>query len=79
MKKLFEHMDKSDIRNILAIISVLGVFTILTLLIFHPVPESNSRVIDMALGSVISVGFGVVMAYFFGSSKNEATAAAKKE
>ena len=72
MRRLFV---TADIRSALAIICVLGVFGLIILLTFQPIPKQNSELIYMAFGQVLALGFGVVIGYFFGSSKNESDAA----
>lgn len=54
---------------ILAWTVVLGFFSLMALLCFHPVPVDSDGVIFMLFGA-LATGFGQVLQYFFGSSKS---------
>ena len=56
---------------ILAWSMVGGFFTLLTFLLFKPVPADQSGVIFMLFGA-LSTSFGAVISYFFGSSAGSA-------
>ena len=73
MKKLFDNIGKSEIQNILAVIIIIGVFGLLFVLLFKPIPKENHDLMYMALGAVFSLGFGVVVGFYYGSSKSSAT------
>ena len=50
---------------------VFSFFTLLGLLIFQPIPETNNDVLYLAIGA--DIGFaGAVINYFYGSSKGSA-------
>lgn len=70
MRKLFDNIGKAEIGNILAIIIVIGVFGLLYLLCFKAIPSENSELMYMSVGQVLALGFGVVIGYFYGSSKS---------
>ena len=53
----------------LAWLIVIGFFGLMGLLLWRPIPESNSQAGFMMFGSLIA-GFGSVIQYFFGSSKS---------
>ncbi|HLZ89962.1 MAG TPA: hypothetical protein VKQ52_22070 [Puia sp.] len=79
MKKFLETMNnflsgigKTQITNIIAVISVLGVFGLLFLLCFRSIPKENSQLMYMAVSQVLGLGFGIVIGFYFGSSKTEA-------
>jgi hypothetical protein len=75
MKQFFLKIGKSEIRNILSVICVCGVFGMLFLMFFKEIPKGNSELIYMSAGQILTLGFGVVIGYNFGSSKNESDAA----
>lgn len=59
---------KSDINlYILAWVMIVGFFTLMSILFYHPVPEDSGGVIFMLFGALASA-FGAVIQYFFGSS-----------
>lgn len=70
MKKLWTAINTSDIRNILACISVLGSFIVVVLVILKPIPVGNLSTVNIALGFVLGSLVGGVSGYYFGSSKN---------
>lgn len=55
----------------LAALIVLSVLTIIGLLIFISMPESNKSILELILGALIA-SFQLVIGYFFGSSKGSA-------
>jgi len=74
MKTFFIKIGKSEIRNIIAIICVTGVFALLFLLCFIEIPPVNKDLFERTIDRVITLGFGVMICWYFGSSKNEADA-----
>ena len=71
MGKWFERIGKSDIRNILAVVSVVGAFIVLYMLIVTPIPETNKDTVNLALGFVLGGLVGGVSGFYFGASKGE--------
>lgn len=71
MKKFFENIGKTEIRNILAVIITVGCFVLLYLLQVKEVPEQNQQVLNIAVGFVFGGALAGVVGYYFGSSKNE--------
>ena len=71
MGKWFERIGKSDIRNILAVVSVVGAFIVLYMLIVTPIPEANKDTVNLALGFVLGGLIGGVSGFYFGASKGE--------
>lgn len=67
----WQKITKSDIRNILATISVLGFFVVIILLIMKPVPEGNKDVVNVIIGFLGAGLVGGVAGYYFGASKAE--------
>ena len=71
MKKFFDGINKTDIRNILAIITTLGCFILLYLLQVKAVPIENKDVLNIAVGFVFGGALSGVMGFYFGSSKQD--------
>lgn len=61
-----------NIRNIIALVCIVGVLVLVGILMYHPVPEANKETVQRAVDQLIVLGFAVVVAYFFVASKNEA-------
>ena len=74
MKQFFLKIGKAEIRSIIAITYVVLVLLFIFLLAIKPVPVENKDLINV-LGGVVIGGVGIILSYFFGSSKNEADAA----
>lgn len=71
MKKFWEKIGTTEIRNILAVISVVGAFILLYLMIVKPIPTGNKDTINIAIGFVFGGLIGGVSGFFFGASKTE--------
>lgn len=71
MKQLFDKIGKTEIRNILAVMTVIGCFALLYLLQVKPVPAENKDVLNIAVGFVFGGLLAGVSGYYFGSSKSE--------
>lgn len=69
MGEFFRKISKSDIRNILAVIAVVGAFIVLYMLIVTPIPETNKDTVNLALGFVLGGLVGGVSGFYFGASK----------
>jgi hypothetical protein len=70
--ELIKRWAKSDIRNGIAVLYVFIVLGNMTILSYHPVPAENKDLINV-LGGHVFAGLGLVLAYYFGSSKSEKT------
>lgn len=68
MKKLWLNLSSTDIRNIIAVIYVSMVLVYIYVLVFKPVPPENKDLVNVIGGNVIG-GMGIVLGYYFGSSK----------
>jgi hypothetical protein len=75
-----ESKSKEIYMYILGALIVLGIFSIIGLLLFNPMPEVNEQLLTLLLG-VFAAKFADVVGYFFGSSKSSAdkTALLSKE
>lgn len=71
MKKLWEKIGTTEIRNILAVISVVGAFILLYVLTIKPIPVTNVATLNIAIGFVFGGLVGSVGGYFFGASKTD--------
>lgn len=71
MKKIFENIGKTEIRNILAVITMVGCFLLLYLLQVKEIPKENKDVLLTAIGFVFGGLLGGVSGFYFGSSKDD--------
>ena len=69
MKKIMGWFKDSDIRNIIAIISVIGCFILLYLMQIKAIPVENKDVLQIAIGFVFGGLLSGVAGYYFGASK----------
>jgi hypothetical protein len=69
MKKFFERLNLTDIRNIIAVIYVVMVLGYIYVLAFKAVPGENKDLVNV-LGGVVIGGVTIILSFFFGSSKN---------
>jgi hypothetical protein len=59
----------ADIRNIISLITTIGCFVLLYLLIIKQVPERNHDIVVAAVGYMLGAANGAVYGYYFGASK----------
>jgi hypothetical protein len=71
LKKVSSYLGTAEIRNIIAVISVLGAFAALYLMIFKPIPVENKETINLCVGFVLGSLIAGVNGYFFGASKSD--------
>lgn len=71
MKHLLEKIGRTEIRNIIAVVTVAGCFVLLYLLLIKAIPVENKDVINIAIGFVFGGLLSSVGGYYFGSSKSE--------
>lgn len=69
MKKFWDKLQTSDIRNIIAVLYIVMVLAYVYVLAWKPVPEINKDLINVLGGTVIG-GSGLILAFYFGASKN---------
>jgi hypothetical protein len=70
MTEWLKRITKSEIRSILAVMSVIGFFVVVILLIMKPVPENNRDVLNVTVGFLGAGLVGGVAGYYFGASKD---------
>ena len=71
MPEWLKKISKTDIRNILAVIIVLGSFLLLYLLQVKPIPEQNHDLVLTAGGFIFGGALAGVIGFYFGSTKTE--------
>lgn len=59
--------EGSKPQFVLMIMVTVGLFSLLTMMIFHDVPTANKDLVNIVLGAV-TAGWGVGVSYFWGSS-----------
>ena len=70
MKQWWINLNKTDVRNLLAFVWVASTIWLVSCLLLHAVPTSNYEIVYMTAGGYMSYT-GIVMSYFFGSSKSD--------
>lgn len=68
----FERVSKSDVRTVLAFITLFGCLTLVGVMQVHPIPAQNKDMLNIALGFLFGSCLSPVFQFFFGSSKKEA-------
>jgi phosphotransferase system glucose/maltose/N-acetylglucosamine-specific IIC component len=68
---LIRRLGKTEIRNLLAVCSLLGCLTLIGLMQVHPVPEQNKDILNIAIGFLFGSCLSPVFQFFFGASKTE--------
>ena len=71
MKKFFDKLGTTEIRNIIAVITIIGCFVLLYLLQMKSIPIENKEVLNTAIGFVFGGMLSGVSGYYFGASKND--------
>lgn len=71
MAEWLKKISKTDIRNILAVIIVLGSFLLLYLLQVKPIPEQNHDLVLTAGGFIFGGALAGVVCFYFGGTKGE--------
>ena len=69
MKRFWDKIGTTEIRNIIAVIAVIGAFILLYLMIIKPIPPANKDTLNLAIGFVFGGLVGGVSGFFFGASK----------
>lgn len=71
MTELIKKAGKAEIRNILAVIALVGCLTLVDVMQLHPVPKENKDILNIAIGFLFGSCLSPVFQFFFGASKNE--------
>lgn len=71
MPEWLKRLGKSDIRNSLAVVIVIGCFLLLYLLQVKEIPEKNKDIVLTAVGFVFGGALAGVIGYYYGNTKTE--------
>ena len=71
MKRLFENITKTDIRNILSVVIVFGCFSLLGIMLLKSIPSDNKDIVLTAIGFVFGSGMSGVVGYYYGTTKQD--------
>jgi len=69
MPEWLRRLTKSDIRNSIAIIIVVGCFILMYLLQVKPIPEQNHDLVLTVGGFIFGGALAGVVGYYFGATK----------
>jgi len=70
MTEFFRKITNGDVRSAIAMITTLGCFAMLYLMMVKDIPVANKDVINIAIGFVFGSALTGVFGYYFGSSKS---------
>jgi hypothetical protein len=73
MPEWLKRLTKTDIRNSLAIIIVLGCFGLMYLLQVKAIPEENHDIVNIVAGFIFGGALAGVVGYYFGATKSDKT------
>ena len=79
MPEWMKRLSKSDIRNSLAIIIVLGCFVLLYILQVKEIPAPNKDIVLTAVGFVFGGALAGVVGYYYGNTKTDVKKEDEKE
>lgn len=71
MRKLFENIGKTDIRNIISVVIVFGCFSLLGVMLLKSIPTDNKDIVLTAIGFVFGSGMSGVVGYYYGTTKQD--------
>ena len=71
MPEWLKRLTKTDIRNSLAIIIVLGCFALMYLLQVKPIPEQNHDIVNIVAGFIFGGALAGVVGFYFGATKSD--------
>lgn len=71
MPEWLKRLTKTDIRNSLAIIIVLGCFTLMYIMQVKAIPPENKDIINIVCGFVFGGALSGVVGYYFGATKTD--------
>lgn len=74
MTDFFKKITSSEIRNVLAIITSVGCFVLLYLMMVKSIPVANKDVLNIVVGFVFGSALTGVYGYYFGASKKDTPA-----
>ena len=71
MPEWLKRLTKTDIRNSLAVIIVIGCFTLVYLLQVKPIPAENHDIVNIVCGFVFGGALAGVVGFYFGATKQD--------
>lgn len=71
MPEWLKRLTKTDIRNSLAIIIVLGCFALMYVMQVKPIPAENKDVVNIVCGFVFGGALAGVVGFYFGATKGD--------
>ena len=71
MPEWLKRLTKTDIRNSLAIIIVLGCFGLMYLLQVKAIPEEHHDIVNIVAGFIFGGALAGVVGFYFGATKTE--------
>jgi dolichol kinase len=71
MPEWLKRLTKTDIRNSLAIIIVVGCFILMYMLQNKPIPAENHDIVNIVAGFIFGGALAGVVGYYFGSTKQD--------
>jgi hypothetical protein len=71
MPEWLKRLTKTDIRNSLAIIIVLGCFGLVYLLQVKAIPQENHDIVNIVAGFIYGGALAGVVGFYFGSTKQD--------
>ena len=71
MPEWLKRLSKTDIRNSLAIIIVLGCFALLYIMQVKEIPAQNKDIVLTAVGFVFGGALAGVVGFYYGSTKTD--------
>jgi hypothetical protein len=69
MTEFFRKIANVEVRNILAVITTIGTFAVLYLLIIKPVPVENKDILYASVGFIFGGALSAVFGFYYGASK----------
>lgn len=73
MKRILHKIIDADVRSILALLISIGCFTIVIIMMFHPIPSENKDLVNIAIGALLTGGLAGVIGFYFGAVKNDSS------
>lgn len=71
MPEWLKRLTKTDIRNTIALIVVIGCFILMYIMQVKPIPAENKDVVNIVCGFVFGGALAGVIGYYFGATKSD--------
>lgn len=69
MPEWLKRLTKTDIRNSIALIVVIGCFILMYIMVVKPIPAENKDVVNIVAGFIFGGALAGVIGYYFGATK----------